>query len=315
MTSRLLEEGYRVRCLVRASSDTSELESLDVELALGDLTDAGSVEAAAAGCSVVLHCGALVSDWATVEEIRDANVTGTRNALDASVAASIQRFVHLSTTDVYGYPGGAGVDESHAPIGFGNWYSETKRAAEAEVRRAEAERGLEVVILRPATVYGPRSEDVVGEMARAIRAGQMILIGGGRAVAGLSYVDNVLDAVAIALRHDRAPGEAFNVTDGLDVTWSRFLADLADGLGRRPPRWGLPYGAANALAFSLEHGYRLLRRTTGLKTPALLSRQAVHVMGINQDFSNRRLRELLGWEPRVSYVAGLDATLAWLLEA
>jgi nucleoside-diphosphate-sugar epimerase len=69
---------------------------------------------------------------------------------------------------------------------------------------------------------------------------------------------------------------------------------------------------ASAVGFSLEHGYRLLRRTTGLSAPPLLSRQAVQVLGLNQDFSNRRAREMLGWEPRVDYPAGLEATLAWL---
>ena len=74
----------------------------------------------------------------------------------------------------------------------------------------------------------------------------------------------------------------------------------------------MPYWLANSLGFSLEQGYRLLRRTTGLTTPPLLSRQAVHVLGSDQDFSNRKARELLGWEPRVDYAAGLEATLAWL---
>jgi nucleoside-diphosphate-sugar epimerase len=263
----------------------------------------------------VLHCGALVSDWATIDEIRQVNVAGTRNVLDASAAASAERFVHFSTTDVYGYPGGRALDESQEPVRFSNWYSETKLAAEAEVRRAEDAHPLEVVILRPATVYGPHSEDVVGQMARAIRAGRMLLVDGGRAVAGLSYVENVVDAAILALRNHRATGQAFNVTDGLDVTWRRFLGDLAHGLDCPPPRWNLPYRVAYALASSLEHGYRLLRTTTRLSTSPLLSRQAVHVLGRDQDFSNRKAREVLGWEPRVSYAAGLDATLAWLREA
>ena len=69
---------------------------------------------------------------------------------------------------------------------------------------------------------------------------------------------------------------------------------------------------ANGIGFSLEHGYRLLRRTTRLHMPPLLSRQAVHVLGRNQRFSSRKARELLGWEPRVDYAAGLAATVAWL---
>jgi nucleoside-diphosphate-sugar epimerase len=312
LTRRLVREGFRVRCLVRSSSDTSGLEQLDVELARGDLTDADSVLGATLGCRFVLHCGALVSDWATVPEIKRVNVGGTRNVLEGAAAASVERVIHVSTTDVYGHPGRRAIDENHVPTGFSNWYSETKRAAEAEVRRLGRARGLDVVILRPATVYGPGSEDVVGDMARAIRARQMLLVDGGRAITGLLYVENLLDAAVLALGSDAAVGEAFNLTDGLDVTWKRFLGDLAVGLGCPEPRWSLPYGVAWGVGFALEHGYRWLRRASGLRTRPLLSRQAVHVLGRDQDFSNRKAREVLGWEPRVSYRDGLAATIEWL---
>jgi nucleoside-diphosphate-sugar epimerase len=304
-----------VRCLVRPTSDVSLLEKLGVEIAVGDLVDADSVARAARGCRYVFHCGALVSDWATVEEIKRINVEGTRNVVCAAAEAFVERLVHFSSTDVYGYPGGRGVDESHVARRFRNWYSQTKLAAEAEVRRAEQARQLDAVILRPATVYGPRSTEVVGEIARAIDGGNMLLVGGGRAIAGLCYVDNLIDAATLALVHDAAPGHAFNVTDGLDITWREFTSGLAEGLGCSRVRWSLPYWAASSLGFSLEHGYRLLRRTTHLATSPLLSRQAVHVMGKNQDFSNQKAREMLGWEPRVDYSSGLKATLEWLHEA
>lgn len=314
LARRLAEQGHRVRCLVRRTSDTSGIEGLDgVELVRGDLTDADSLVQAARGCRFVLHCAALVSDWATIEEIRQVNVAGTRSALAASSAASVERFVHISTTDVYGHPDRLAIDETYEPPGFSNWYSETKRAAEAEVRQAERS-GLGAVILRPATVYGPGSEDVVGDIARAIRARQMLLVDGGRAIAGLLYVENLVDAALLALRNDGAVGQAFNLTDGLDITWRQFVDDLAAGLGSPAPRWSLPYGVAVGIAFGLEHGYRLLRRATGVKTRPLLSRQAVHVLGRAQDFSSRKAREILGWEPRVSYQDGLSATIEWLQE-
>jgi nucleoside-diphosphate-sugar epimerase len=307
-----VREGHPVRCLVRASSDTSPLDGLDVEIAVGDLTNAGSLARAVDGCDYVFHCGALVSDWATRQEIEQTNVQGTRSLLDAAADAKVRRFVHFSTTDVYGYPDRAGIDETYAATRFRNWYAETKLKAEAEVRRAEQARGLDAVILRPATVYGPGSVEVVGEIARAIRARNMLLVDKGRAVAGLCYVDNLLDAAVLALGHDGARGHAFNVTDGLGVTWREFTDGLAEGLGCASVRWSVPYWMANGIGFSLEHGYRLLRRTTGLHAAPLLSRQAVHVLGNSHDFSNRRAREMLGWEPRVEYPDGLQATLDWL---
>jgi acetylornithine/succinyldiaminopimelate/putrescine aminotransferase/nucleoside-diphosphate-sugar epimerase len=312
LAERLVREGYQVRCLVRAGSDTSRLDPLGVELAVGDLTSARSLRRATDGCRYVLHCGALVSDWATVDEISAINVGGTRDLLSASLAASVERFVHFSTTDVYGYPGDAAVDETYQSARFANWYAQTKVDAEAEVRRAASVDGLETVILRPATIYGPRSVDVVGEIAKAIRGRNMVLVGGGRAVAGLVYVENLIDVALLALREDAAPGQAFNVTDGLEVTWRQFTDGLADGLGCPPVRWSMPYWLAHGLGFTMEHGYRAARRATRVRWPPLLSRQAVHVLGRAQRFEAAKARELLGWEPRVSYEDGLQKTVEWL---
>jgi acetylornithine/succinyldiaminopimelate/putrescine aminotransferase/nucleoside-diphosphate-sugar epimerase len=312
LAKRLVEEGYPVRCLARASSDVSALEQLDVEIAVGDLTSPRSLARAVDGCEFVVHCGALVSDWATRQEITRANVDGTRNLLEASAGASVRRFVHFSTTDVYGHPGAGVIDEAYAPGRFRNWYAQTKLYAEKEVHRVEQASGLDAVVLRPATVYGPGSEDVVGEIARAMRGRNMLLVDGGRSIAGLCFVDNLLDAAVLALGHDAAPGNAFNVSDGLGVTWREFTDGLAEGLGFSSVRWSVPYWMASGVGFSLENGYRLLRRTTGLTSPPLLSRQAVQVLGTNQSFSNRRAREQLGWTPRVDYETGLEATVSWL---
>ena len=312
IAQRLVRDGYRVRCLVRPTSDTSLLEELNVELAAGDLTNAPSLQRAVADCTHVIHCGAMVSDWAMPTEVVRVNVEGTRNLLTAAAGAAVRRVVHVSSTDVYGYPGRPEIDETYAARRFRNWYAQTKLLAEAEVRRFAKTRGLDTVVLRPATVYGPRSREVVLEIARAIRGGNMVLIGGGRAIAGLCYVDNVADVAPLALRDEGVRGQVFNVTDGLNITWREFADGLADGLGCPPVRWSMPYGVAEAIGFSLEHGYRALRATTNLQTRPLLSRQAVHVMGIDQSFSNRRAREQLHWEPRVDYETGLAATLAWL---
>jgi nucleoside-diphosphate-sugar epimerase len=273
------------------------------------------VAQATEGARHVFHCGALVSDWATAEEIAEINVGGTRNVVEAAAASDVERVIHFSTTDVYGYPGTPRVEETH-PVGrFANWYSQTKRDAEDAVRAVAASRGVDAVILRPATVYGPRSTEVVGEFAKALRAGNMVLVDDGRAVAGLCYVDNLIEAAVLAQRVGAAAGEAFNVTDGLDVTWREFADALADGLGCERARWSMPYSVAAGVGFSLEHGYRFLRRTTRLRTRPLLSRQAVHVLGRNQDFSNRKARDLLGWEPVVGFGDGLAETLEWLRTA
>lgn len=312
LARRLALQGRPLRCLVRASSDTRALSALPVELALGDLREPRALEAALEGCERVVHCAALVSDWATAREIVAVNRDGTRNLLDACVRGSVKRFVHISTTDVYSHPGTRAVDESTAAHGFGNWYAQTKREAEAQVQRYTRAHSLDSVILRPATVYGPGSREVISAIARALGSRQMLMIAGGRAVAGLCYVENLIDAALLALEHPRAPGATFNVSDGLEVTWRQLLDDLADGLGCPRARWSLPYRPALALGFVLEQGYRLARASTGVRCPPLLSRQAVQVLGVDQDFSAHRLEARLGWSAKVGYRAGLAATLDWL---
>lgn len=312
LAARLARDGWHVRCLVRSTSDTSRLDALDVELVVGDLGAPESLVRAVDGCSVVFHCGALVSDWATIDEIAGVNARGTENVVAAAVAAPVERFIYLSTTDVYGYRGGQTIDESYDGCRFSNWYAQTKLSAERTVWRAQNDRGMAAVILRPATVYGPQSREVVGEIAHALRNRSMFLIDGGRTVAGLVYVDNLVDAVVLAAGHEAAVGQVFNVTDGLEVTWREFTDDLARGLDCPVARWSVPFGIANSLAFALEHGYRLLRRATRVKTRPLLSRQAVHVLGNDQRFDNNKIRKTLGWAPRTSYADGLAATLAWL---
>ncbi|MGH2930241.1 MAG: NAD-dependent epimerase/dehydratase family protein, partial [Solirubrobacteraceae bacterium] len=152
VVERLVAQGRPVRGLARRTSNTALLAATGAEIAVGDLTNAESLAAASAGCAAVVHCGALVSDWALTSEIEAINVGGTRSLLQAAARASVRRFVHISTTDVYGPSGGETVDESRAPAADGNWYARTKLAAEAEVRRVTANDGLDVVILRPATV-------------------------------------------------------------------------------------------------------------------------------------------------------------------
>ena len=126
------------------------------------------------------------------------------------------------------------------------------------------------------------------------------------------YIDNLIDAALLALQHDDATGQAFNVSDGLDVTWREFTDGLARGLGRPEVRWSMPYRVANGVGFALEHGYRALRRATRHDVAAAALTPGGARDGPRPGLQCRKAREVLGWEPRVSYEDGLEKTLAWL---
>jgi oxidoreductase len=315
LVDRLLREGASVRCLVRSTSKLDVLSSMNVELLQGDLTDEISLRAAVDGCDTVFHCGAMVSDWGTGAEIWKTNVIGTSYLLKASSRSKVKRFVHVSTTDVYGYPDALAVDES-APYAkrFCNWYSHSKAAADRLVMQTHERGHLETTVLRPATIYGPRSWGMVAEIGRALKARQMLMVREGNADAGLCYVENLVDAIMLAAQKDEAQGQAFNVTDGLFITWRQFLEDLAAGIGAPKPQLSLPYPIAFFVGTTLELVYRGLRKLTGLQTRPLLSRQAVHVMGTSQAFSAKKIQQQLNHQTTLDYASGLQHTVAWLLQ-
>ncbi|MBS4051239.1 MAG: NAD-dependent epimerase/dehydratase family protein [Methylomonas sp.] len=309
LVERLVRRGHAVTCLLRPSSSAHGLDRPGIEVKRGFLTDSLFLHASLAGCDAVIHCAAMVSDWGTVHEIRAANVTATQSLVKAAAQTGIGHFVHISTTDIYGHPGQAGISELHPPSQkFANWYSETKREAEYAVLGGT----IAHTLIRPATVYGPGSKTLVGEIGKALQSGFMLLIDGGKPCAGLTYIDNLIDAIELALFNPRAYSEAFNVSDASAVTWAEFVDGIAQDLGVRYRKISLPYSVAFKLGHGLESSYRQLRRLTGCQVQALLSRQAVQVMGIPQDFSIEKAGSHLGFAPVVGFEEGIKKSVQWL---
>src|SRR5207253_3369066 len=116
VAERLIGEGERVRAVVRPGSDTGLLEKLGVEIVRGDLSDAGSLGPAVAGVNIVYHCAARVSDWGPWRLFRETIVDTTRNLLSACRTARVGRFVHVSSSRVYGHPRHHGAISEDQPL-------------------------------------------------------------------------------------------------------------------------------------------------------------------------------------------------------
>jgi nucleoside-diphosphate-sugar epimerase len=298
--------GDQVRALVRPTSDTGHLEQLAVERVVGDLTDPASLEPAVEGVDCVYHCGAVVTDWDPMGVSRPVNVEGTAALAGAALEAGVGKFVYVSTTEVYGHPD-ARVPED-APYRYRGWpYCDTKIDAEKKVWEAHR-RGLPVTVLRPATVYGPRSESVVIEFVHLLRSGQMLLIDGGRKTAGLCYVTDLVDLAIQAGQPEAGEGRAYNVADGAPTTWAEFVNGLARLLGLPPVRFSLPRRVAYPLGWLMER-WAALR---GAGHRPLLTRMAVEFVGTHQGFDVVRARREMGFEPRVLLEEGLCRVGEWL---
>jgi nucleoside-diphosphate-sugar epimerase len=296
-----------VRALVRAGRDVEPLRRLGIDLAVGDLRDAASVRAACRGVRYVYHCGALVSDWGSRADFQQTNVVGTQHVVEAAVAEGVQRLVHLSSAAVYGYPRRDLIDESCPQRSRRIPYIETKIAAEQVVRRAVDQHRLPAVMLRPVMVFGPGCQNYVGEVIRHLRRGSLVLFDRGRHVAGLAYVENVVDAIVLAGQGEAAAGQAWNVWDDSPVTWKEYFDALADGIGVRRAGWSLPTSLAYGLAVASEAAGRLVR----LRHRPWLTRMAVLELGRSQCYDISLARRHLGYTPRIAWDQALQETLRW----
>lgn len=303
----LIEDGVPVRILARASSDLRHLSHLPVHIVRGDLNDAAALAEAVRDVRVIYHCAAASTDWAADATYYEANVTGTQRLLEAALRVpGLGRFVHVSTTDVYGYPRVV-CDESAPTRDVGLPYNRTKILGEQAALRAHREQGLPVTVVRPATIYGPRGKDFVTEIAKLLRDGWMMLVDGGRARGGFSYVDNVATAMMQAAHSAATVGRVYNLSDGTNATWRDYTHGLADVLGYRRPRIVLGFSAAMALGRAMEIPYALLR----VRSRPLLTRHAVYLLGRDQEFPATRAREEFGFAPAVSLAEGIARSAEW----
>jgi nucleoside-diphosphate-sugar epimerase len=308
LVQTLAERGEPVRILARGSSDLRHLSRLQIHIVRGDLGDAAALAEAMRGVRVVYHCAACSTDWAAPSTYLTANVVGTQNVLDAAVrAGSVERFLHVSTTDVYGYPR-LPCDESAPMRDVELPYNRTKIQGEEAVWRAHREHGLPVTVVRPATIYGPRGKDFVVEIASLLRQGMMMLIDGGVARGGFSYVDNVAAAMIAGAASPATVGRAYNLCDETGMTWREYTDALAHALGCNRAWLALPFSAAMALGAAMEAPYRLLKVS---KRP-LLTRHAVYLLGREQEFPAARAREEFGFVPRISFAEGMARSAEWV---
>ncbi len=266
LADRLVGRGETVRALVRPGSDTRFLDSLGVELVVGDLADPASCDEATRGVSVVYHAAAKVGDWGRWAEFQVGCLDATSHLARASIANGVGRFVHISSTSAYGHPreGGPPVEES-APLGQNLWwawdyYTRSKVECERILWRMADRDGLKLTVIRPSWLYGERDRTTARRLIERIRRGGVPLIGPGHNPLSAVYAGEVADAAILAADDPLSEGEAYNITDQGPITQKEFLALWAEACGGPPIRQRRRYRMVFAGAFVLEAIGRATRR-------------------------------------------------------
>jgi nucleoside-diphosphate-sugar epimerase len=203
---------YRVTAMVRRyyGRGVPRLARLPIRWALADILDPKTLSEACRGVDAIVHLAYGGNE---------ANTVGTQNILNAARANGVKKVVHMSTAAVHGLnPQGPVVTETAPYEENGDDYRASKARGETIIQKFQADHDLPVVVLKPPLIYGPFSRAWSVRLVQEIINGA-VLVNGGSGTANLVYIDNLIDAILLAIEKDTADGEAMFVVDDDIPTW------------------------------------------------------------------------------------------------
>jgi nucleoside-diphosphate-sugar epimerase len=229
--------GARVVPFIHSSGNAADLARRGLELKMVDLLSPASVAEALRGCSSVVNCS---------RGGKEVLSTGFQNLLDASIAAGVERFVHVSSVAAYGDTPPGEIREDRTPAPAPNSYGASKLQQDEAVLAA-VKRGLPAVVVCPPNISGPNSPFLL-DIVNNLRSGQFGLVDDGTPACELVDVDNLAYAMQLALNPAiPADGQRIFVTDQAPATWGDLIDHLTP-LAEQPPRYRIGREEADALA-------------------------------------------------------------------
>jgi len=305
-----------IQCFVRPSSRLGRLnevlahaahEKQQIEVIAGDLLSRADCAKAADGISLIYHLAAGM-DKSFAGAFMNSVLT-TRNLLDAFLKyGQPKRFVNVSSFAVYSnlkLERGALLDETcpleDAPQERFDAYGYGKLKQDQLVMEYGKEHNLPYVIVRPGAVFGPGKRELSGRLG-VDTFGFLVHLGGSNPLP-LTYVDNCAEAIVLAGLKPGIEGEIFNVVDDDALTSREFLREYKKHTGAFS--LSIPYGLTKLLCTCWE---RYSKATSNQLPPAFNQRRCAAEWKGNR-YSNQKLKERLGWQPRVSMDKGMEAFL------
>jgi len=278
-----------------------------VRIAHGQAGAERALHEAVYAVDAVVHCAALSSPWGNRRAFEQANVEATREVLSVCKSRSIKHLVHISTPGLYfDFRDRLDIREDEPLPAPANFYAATKAAAEVLVRQA-GHLGS-AVILRPRAIFGPHDNTLLPRLLRVARRGSLPLMRGGRAWLDLTYVDNVVDAVELALEQPGTSplGATFNISNGEPMQVGELFQVLAAAFGLRTRLRRVPYPMVDVAARVMEG---LARLRPGWEPP--LTCYSAGLLAFSQTLDLTSARQHLGYAPRIPLREGLARTAEW----
>lgn len=312
MAETFLQQGHHVTGVARQMSRCAFVRSLGVEPIQSTLEDEQGLARAMNRADVVIHAAAKVPAHGFWSDFVQTNIDGTRHVLQAAIRAHVPHFVHMSTVGIYGFPrpDGQPFDEScdYGAVHGWNYYSRSKIEAEKLARASHDSGKIQVTILRPTWVYGPRDAITLDRLVPVLRSGRVKWIGLAQNRMSVLYVSDAVEAIARAATQPRSSGQIYNIAaDEFSPTQHEYFTIISDLLELPPPQGTVSY----RLAYSVGLASEWMAHLTAYRICPPLSRLAVLVQGGERRFSGNKIRGELGWQPKISFSEGMQRTIAW----
>ena len=236
LVKELVKRKYKINCLCRDLSKTSDLLHPDINIFRGDILNYNTIKTAISGCNGLFHMAAFTETWTKDQaDIYRLNVAGTWNVLEAALSENVKDIVITSTAGVLG-PSTSGVIDEHykREIPYFSKYEETKQIAE-DLALDYTSKGLNIRIVNPTRVFGPgplNESNSVTRMIRLYTSGKWrFLPGNGESIGNYVYIDDVV-AGHIRVMENGKSGERY-LLGGENISYNAFFALLGELTGKK----------------------------------------------------------------------------------
>jgi nucleoside-diphosphate-sugar epimerase len=301
LANALVRDGWRVVGVDRQFPGASHLIGPPrFSPVVADFRNQDTMRTALSGASVLFHLASAHLQVRLPEsDYWDVNVYSLPRLLHLAREAGVSRCVHTSSVAVYGDVQSTPASEETLPRPQ-SVYGETELAGERAVLDFSRQHGFEVVVLRPAWVYGPGCPRTA-KLCGALRTRRFLMIGTGRNLRHPVYIDDVIEAFRLAATRRRAAGEVLIIAGDRAVPTRELIDAWCAAFGFPHPSVRVPYAVGAALAAGADSVGRL----TGRELP--FSRRTLEFFNTNNAFDISRARAILGFAPRYPLMKGLAA--------
>jgi UDP-glucose 4-epimerase len=293
MVNYLLRQQFQVRALVRDAKKAASLPN-EVELIYGDLTNNTSLQHCCEDIETVFHLAGYAHAWRENNidfeaQHLEINFQGTKNLAAEAVSAGVKQFIYFSSVKAVADTESC-IDENWT-VAPDSAYGIAKRKSELHLLELSKQHAMHICILRPALVYGPGWKGNLAAMLRAVDKGYFIPVPDIANQRSMISLEDICSAALLTAQNPAANGKIYFVTDGVHYSTRQLYIAFCSALGKRVPKWHLPFFIFKILGHLGDAGAKILRRRLPFSSETLTK-----LFG-SAAYNSQRIQNEVGFKP------------------